>query len=78
MAAAAAGRGLTVPRVGLEEWRRQVSDQLAKPGGDPFIASARVILVIGGDHTGYDFCWCQPTQVPHGDHFHGRHRETMD
>lgn len=67
-----------MPRVGLEEWQRQVSDQLANPNHDPFIASARVVVVIGGQHTLYDFCWCQPRMVPHGDHFHGEHKETMD
>jgi len=62
-----------------ERWKRAVSAQLADPNHQPFIASIPQLVIIGGIHSGFDWCWCQPTMVLHGcGHRHGEHRDVMD
>jgi hypothetical protein len=66
-------------RAELNEWRRAVAAQLADPASDPFVASLGRIVVLGGTHTGYDYCWCQPTMLLQAcGHRHGEHKEVMD
>lgn len=76
---AAAAAGVTAREERAREWQARVSEQLADPRSGPFVASVPALLVIGGDHTAVDWCWCQPTMTMHGcGHRHGEHRETMD
>ena len=68
-----------VGRMEAEEWKRQVSAQLEDPHGPVFVASIPRLVVIGGEHTEYDWCWCQPAMSMHGcGHRHGEHRAAMD
>lgn len=61
-----------------DTWERTVADALEDPDSDAFIAYRAALMILGGEHTRFGYCWCYPDVVDHEEHRHFEHRVKMD